>query len=84
MDDNELSASLKATQEIHRNMMIQDCRQSWEESEMIIGYGLPPTTAPPMMQQGEGPAGQQEITPLGPTTHTTRPITARQLKMDSP
>jgi len=83
MDDNQLSASLKATQETHRNMMILHCRQSWEESEMIIGYGPPPTTAAPTTQYGEGPAEQREITPLGPTTHTTRIITARQLKMDS-
>jgi len=49
MDDNELSASLKATQETHCNMMILHCRQRWEESEMTIGYGPPPTTAAPTM-----------------------------------
>jgi len=43
MDDNRLSASLKATQETYRNMMILHCCQSWEESKMIIGYGSPPT-----------------------------------------
>jgi len=45
MDDNRLSASLKATQETHRNMMILHCRQSWEESELIFDYGPPPTKA---------------------------------------
>jgi len=84
MDDNSLSASLKATQETHRNMMILHCRQSWEESEMIIGYGPPPTIAIPIIQYGDGPAEQQEITPFGPTTLPTRTTTARQLKMDSP
>jgi len=83
MDDNELSTSLKAIQETHRNMMILHCRQSWEESEMTIGHDPPPTTAPPLTHQGEGPAEQREITPLGPTTHTTRTTTARQLKMES-
>jgi len=43
MDDNRLSASLKATQETHCNMTILHCRQNWGESEMIIGYGPPPT-----------------------------------------
>jgi len=64
-------------------MMIQHCRQSWEESETTIGYGPPPTTAPPLTHQGEGPAKQREITPLGLTTHTTRTTTAHQLKMES-
>jgi len=45
MDDNRLSASLKATQETHRNMMILHCRQSWEESELIFDYGPSPTKA---------------------------------------
>jgi len=64
-------------------MMILHCRQSWEESEMTIGHGPPPTTADQTMQYGEGPAEQQEITPLEPKQHTTRTTTARQLKMDS-
>ena len=81
--DNRLSASLKGTQETHRNMMIRHCRQTWEESEMTIGYGPPPTTVAPTMQYGEGPSEQRKITPLGPTTHTTRIKTARKLKMDS-
>jgi len=38
IDDNELSASLKATQETHHNMMILYCLQSWEESAMTISY----------------------------------------------
>jgi len=83
MDDNRLSASIEATQETHRNMIFLHCRQSWEESEMTIGHGPPPTMANRTMQYGEGPAEQQEITPLEPIQHTTRTITARQLKMDS-
>jgi len=63
--------------------MIQHCRQSWEESETTIGHGPSPTTAPPLTHQGEGPAKQREITPLGLTTHTTRTTTTRQLKMES-
>jgi len=68
MDDNERSASLKA---IH-NMMIQHCRQSWEESESTIGYGPPPTAALLLTHQGEGPAKQSETPPLELPTHTTR------------
>ena len=83
MHDNRLSASLKATQETHRNMMILHCRQSWEESETTIGHGPPPTTADRTKPYGEGPAEQQGITPLEPKQHTTRTTTARQLKMDS-
>ena len=49
MDDNSLSALLKAKQETHRTMMILHCRQSWEESETIIGYGPPP---PPLPRRG--------------------------------
>jgi len=84
MDNNELSASLKTIQETHRNMMIQHCRQSWEESETTIAYGPPPTTATPLTHQGDGPAKQREIAPLGLSTHTTRTTTARQLKMENP
>ena len=50
MADNRLSAFLQATQETHRNIMILHCRQYWEESEMIIGYGPPPTKAALTMQ----------------------------------
>ena len=50
MDDNRFSAFLKATQGSHRNMMILHCRQCWEESEMISGYGFPPTQAALTMQ----------------------------------
>jgi len=50
MDDNRLSAFLQATQETHRNIMILHCRQYWEESEMIIDYGPPPTQAALTMQ----------------------------------
>ena len=84
MDDNELSACLKAIQEAHHNMMIQHCRQSWEESETTIGYGPPPTAFPQLTHQGEGHAKQNETAPLELPTHTTRTTTARKLKMESP
>jgi len=83
MDDNRLSASLKVTQKTHRNVLFLHCRQSWEESEMTIGHGPPLITAARTRQYGEGPAEQQEITPLEPKHFTTRTATARQLKMDS-
>ena len=50
MDDTRLSASLKAKQETHRNMMILHCRQCWAESQILIGYGPPPTQAALTMQ----------------------------------
>jgi len=83
MDDSSLSASLKATQETHRNVMILHCRQNWEESVIIIGYVPPSTTATPTRQYDDGPAEQWEITPFRLTTLTTHIATARQLKMDS-
>jgi hypothetical protein len=83
IDANRLNASLKATQETHRNMMILHCRQSWGESGMTIGHGPTPITADRMMKHGEGPAEQLDITPLEPKQHTPKTTTARQLKMDS-
>ena len=84
MDDNELSASLKAIQETHRNMMIQHCRQSWEESDMTIGYGPPPTAAPPLTHRSAGPTKQNETAPHALPTPPTSTTTARKLKMEGP
>jgi len=84
MDDNELSASLKAIQETHRNMMIQHCRQSWEESDTTIGYGPPPTAAPQLTRRSVGPTKQNETAPRALPTPSTRTTTARKLKMESP
>jgi len=93
MDDNSLSALLKANQETHRTMMILHCRQSWEKSETIIGYAPPPTAATQTRHHADGPAEQGESTRFGPTTSvgptpfgptlTTRIAAARQLKMDN-
>ena len=41
MDEVDRSASLIAIQEAHRIMLMHHCRQSWEESERAIGFGLP-------------------------------------------
>ena len=60
MDDNSLSALLKANQETHRNMMILHYRQSWEESELMIGYSPTPTTATQTRHQDDGPVEQGE------------------------
>jgi len=84
MDENELSASLKAIQETHRNMMIQHCRQSWEESETTIGYGPPPTAAPQLTHRSVGPTKQNETAPRALPTPSTRTTTAHKLKMESP
>ena len=93
MDGNSLSALLKAKQETHRTMIILHCRQSWEASKTIIGYGHPPTTAIQTRHPDDGPAEQGESTSFGPTTSvgqtpfgptlTTRSVTARQLQMDN-
>ena len=49
MDEVDRSASLIAIQEAHRIMLMHHCRQSWEDSERAIGFGLPlkVTTEPP-------------------------------------
>jgi len=83
MDADRLNASLKSTQETYCNMLILHCRQSCEESEMTIGHGPTPITADWMMKHGEGPADQEEITPLEPKQHTPKTTTAHQLEMDS-
>jgi len=49
MDDNSLNALLKAKEETHRTKTILYCRQRWEASETIIGYGPPP---PPLPRRG--------------------------------
>jgi len=51
MEDNRLSAFLRAAQETLRNMMILHYHQCWEESEIIVGYGPPPTLAALTMQR---------------------------------
>ena len=41
MDEDDRSASLIAIQGAHRIMLMHHCRQSWEDSERGIGFGLP-------------------------------------------
>ena len=51
MDEDDRSASLIAIQEAHRIMLMHHCRQSWEDSERAIGFGLPlkVTAEPPLL-----------------------------------
>jgi len=50
---------------------------------VTIGHGTTPTTADPTVENGKGPAEQQETTPLGPKQQTPKTTAARQLKMES-
>jgi len=84
VDDNERTASLKAIQEVHRNMMIQHCRQSWEESETTIGYGPPPTAATQSTHRSVGPTQQNETALRALLTPSTCTTTVRKLKMEHP
>ena len=45
IDASIFIASLKAIQESHRSMMIQQCLRSWEDSEFPIGHGPSPDIA---------------------------------------
>ena len=84
MDDNKRSASLKAIQEVHRNMMIQHCRQSWEESERIIGFGPPPSAAIETTHRSAGLTQQTGTGPGAPSTPSTTTTTVRKLNMEPP
>ena len=82
LDEDDRSASLKAIQETHRIMMIHHCRQSWEDSERIIGFGLPLKAATETPHRNTGLNKQTGIGPgtsfIAPTTNAT----ARQLDME--
>ena len=77
---NRLNASLKATQEVHRNKMAQHCLQSWEESELTMDHGPPPKLAVETRENRMELLAQEQTTPQehNRRTHTTRP-TARPL-----
>ena len=79
MDEVDRSASLIAIQEAHRIMLMLYCRQSWEDSERAIGFGLPlkVTTEPPLLtpELNKEAATGFETTPLANNT-------ARQLDME--
>jgi len=82
LDEDERSASLKAIQETHRIMMMQHCRQSWEETDSIIGFGLPPKAASETPHQNIGLNQQTGIGPGAPSTLPTTTIAARKLDME--
>ena len=59
MDANRLNASLKATQELHRSIMIQHCLRSW--SEIPIGHGPSPVMEGRMEEKREETSEQVTI-----------------------
>jgi len=65
-------------------MMIQHCKQSWEESKRIIGYGPPPTAATQTTHHIAGPTQQTETGPGAPFTPSTPTTTVRKLNMEHP
>ena len=83
LGDNERSASLKAIQETHRIMMIQHCKESWEESKRIIAYAPPPTAATQTTHHSAGPTQQAEKGPGAPLTTSIPTSTARKLDMET-
>ena len=79
MDEDDRSASLIAIQEAHRIMIMHHCRQSWEDSERTIGFGLPlkvATETPNLNTEPNKEAGIGSGTPLLASK------TARQLDME--
>jgi len=84
LDENERSASLKAIHEAHRIMMMQHCRQSWEESERIIGFGPPPSAAIETTHRSAGLTQQTGTGPGAPSTPSTTTTTVRKLNMEPP
>jgi hypothetical protein len=79
MDEDDWSASFIAIQEAHRIMIMHHCRQSWEDSERAIGFGLPlkvATETPNLKTELNKEAG------IGPGTPFLTTNTARQLDME--
>jgi len=79
MDEDDQSASLIAIQEAHRIMLMHHCRQSWEDSERVIGFGHPLKAAT------ETPLLKTELNKEAVTGFGTTPLannTARQLDME--
>ena len=79
--EEDRSASLKAIQEAHRIMMMHHCRQSWEDTECSIGFGLPFEAATETPYRNTGLHEQTGIDPgtsIAPTINTT----SRQLVME--
>jgi len=83
MDANRLNASLKATQESYRNILILHCLQSWEESEITIRHGPPPISEGLATDNQRETPEQTATTPYEPNQQTFKTNTAaRQLQMD--
>ena len=85
MDEVDRSASLIAIQEAHRIMLMHHCRQSWEESEQTIGFGLPliVTTEPPhLMPELNKEAATGSVTT--PLASVTRQLDMEPLDPNSP
>ena len=61
IDANIFNASMKATQELHRNMMIQHCLRSWEDSELLIGHGPSPVLAERTEEKREETSEQETL-----------------------
>jgi len=79
MDEDDRSASLIAIQEAHRIMIMHHCRQSWEDSERTIWFGLPlkvTTETPNLNTESNKDAG------IGSGTLPLTFKTARQLDME--
>jgi len=79
MDEDDRSASLIAIQEAHRIMLMHHCRQSWEDSERAIGFGLPlkGATEMPLLKTELNKVGG-----IGPGTPFLATKTARLLDME--
>jgi len=84
IDANRLNASLKATQESHRSMLVHRCLQSWVESEITIGHGPTPIAEGLTEENLKETSEQEETTPHAPNQQTLKTNTvARQLLRDS-
>jgi len=79
LDEDDRSASLKAIQEAHRIMMMHHCRQSWEDTECSIGFGLPLEAVTETPHWNTGLHKQTEVDPGTSLIAPTINITARQL-----
>jgi len=63
-------------------MMMQHCRQSWEETESIIGFGLPPNAAIETPHRNTGLNQQTGTGPGASFTLPTNTLAARKLNME--
>jgi len=80
IDEDDRSASLTEIQEAHRIMMMNHCRQSWEDSERTIGFGLPLKA---ITETPNRNTGLNKQTGIGPGTPFVAPAAVRQLDMET-